>query len=454
MVALVGCGARTDLDAPGNVVSDTGVAAARDGRIDLDPTIPDGSPALDGGDAAFGDGDLAFDGGDVLLPPGCGPALPVYDGLLCGPPERPCRILADETVAGGALRAAAPAVALDPGGSPHMLFSGAFVGHYARREADGAWRVEPIPPSLLRGSLTIAVDGTAYALVEPGLGGVMSLWQRRVGRWEHVDDLGDYAQLGGSLLRSRDGCLHAVLVRSGTDDPRPVYGLYAATGWTFEPLPPLVDSWGTAYPSITLARGGDPHFAYHYFAGPGRGRELWWVAHGGSGERIGIDDGPGGGGPTPIAVTEEPDGLRVYVFHVPRDRHGDLDALVVSIRSPAGGWSDAVVDRWPPGCSDPDTVCRFTPYVALSSGAGDVRLLYVLTRHHRFGGPTAELRLASLSRVRVDVGTVLPAAPGSAGSLSLMVQAVLDAEGRMHIALTQSTRVVGESAVRYMLLGP
>lgn len=458
IVVLAGCGARTGLDMARDAGSEVSATRGRDGGADSGEDAT-GERRDGGSDAAADDGgstieDGGGDGSDAMGSYACGPAAPRFDGPLCGPPSLPCRILADEVVNAEPTIIATPAaIALDLGGSPHLLYQrteGAFRGFYASREAARSWRIEAIPPPLLVGSLVIDSDSTPYALVESGLGVAMSLWRRDMGGWEHVDDLGAYSQLGGTLLRSASGCLHAAVAEIG-GDPHPVYGRRAETGWTFERLPPPVHEWGTTRPSIAIAPSGEVSFAYHFLTD--RGRELWWADSDASAERIASDPGPAGGASPLIAVTEEPDGRHVYVFHVPRNRSGDLGDLLVSMRSPTGTWSDVVVDTWPPDCTGADTSCMFTPYVALASGPGDVRLLYVLTQFHRFG-TTAELRLASVSRGRVDRATVLPTAPGGAGSLSLMVQAAVDAAGRMHIAVVSAVSSATESAVRYLLLGP
>src|SRR5262245_15020485 len=93
---------------------------------------------------------------------GCGTALPAFAGRFCGPPDRPCVALRDETIDERRYtRNSVPSIALDSRGHPHVLYEGVDAtqqGFYAARGDATSWSVETLPAPMAAGSIFLRDD--------------------------------------------------------------------------------------------------------------------------------------------------------------------------------------------------------------------------------------------------------------------------------------------------------
>lgn len=455
----------------------------------LDARRPDG-PRADARRPDFALPDLARpDQGiaDWGTPVGCGFSPKPYGGTFCGAAGgKPCKLLRNETLPGGtAFRNHAPSVALDKSGNPGVLLSvaqGGFKGYYGARAASGAWSVGALSPAVATGGLAVEPAGAMNALVYDGAASGGQLW-RLSGTWQYsaavspslVGQSKGMCGWDGAFAIDRGGCLHTVFASLSSD----LYYLRRkGTSWTSQTLSSTLG--GKAL--LALAPSGVPHV-------------FWWASQGSAGwflyratmpgktetvVSLGSNTLGGENQAFSVTVTGSPsDAGTPHLLYVRRSPANKAQ-LAYGTRASTGAWSFAALETdGANSCTGPCTVgatCQYDysiyrPMAAVSSGSGDVLLLYNQQRY--FGTATgtrqsyppyncqwtyarqaegtvwqARVKGSTVSRAQVASG-VLMAGSGPAS-------AALDAAGRVHLALYALPKgsATGNAEVRYLLIGP
>ncbi|MCB9700976.1 MAG: hypothetical protein H6711_03720 [Myxococcales bacterium] len=398
-------------------------------------------------------------GGDPLV---CDDATLPYAGSLCGPPQLPCVIVADEAASPThAFRNEAPAIAVDNGCAPRILYSvaeGGYFGYSTWREGADQWVTEPTPFELAR--VALAHDRAAdrpLALAYNGAFGT-SLWTREGDLWTKIDAVsGQHIASAHAFARGADGRLHASLYGSDNVDRYAVHD----GAWV------LADVAGEATPrtALTLDPDGAPHLTFWRtvgaswaltYAAPPAAPEILFdlqsnVLELGAHEIAAI---PGDNDPLPVIP---------YVLHA-RRVGGPLHAVVLSHAVGFGKWEsedviveddkDASLCNAPP--NDPGDTCaydyiRHRPLAIYASAGGDVRLLF-LTIHHK-GTLSAEcvdfpfpmcnwVPESDASAAEVRIGWPTDLGPKwttlAAGIFAADLTVTVDAGGRAHAAIYDS----------------
>lgn len=233
---------------------------------DPEPPATDAAP-VDPADAAPGQADASpIDASpvDAAPPVLCDPAAPAYDGPVCGPPERPCLVLADSTLPSpAAFRNDAPAVAVDDACLPQVAFSvaeGGYHGFHARLGTDGQWAVAGTPFPIAMVAAAVTPDGAPVLLAYDGTFAVSLATLDAAGDWVSEAVPGQMLASAAGMQRGSDGVVHAALwdsaglvhYASRADDP--------AGTWQLAPLGERTD----ARTVLALSPGLDqvPHLAW------------------------------------------------------------------------------------------------------------------------------------------------------------------------------------------------
>jgi hypothetical protein len=413
----------------------------------------------------------------------CGGNPSHTNASLCGPPDRPCVILADNTLPG-----AWGDLAVDPNGRPHVLLraeDGTI--SYGELAAEGGWQITQTGFS---GSpVWLDVTDTPLALVNSATSDSrIDLWRRTGDVWQHVDTAPGVSTGSSSVQRDTGGCIHALTT---TVDPPTGSAVLAyavhTDDWSY--LGYVNRPGAIGFGALGLDGLGGPMIAYWQPAElDHRNRTLLWRRPSDAAESVAsaqstfiVDDtvrvafsGTGEGQPHILATRTFPglgDQFGTELIYATRSAPGVTSSpLSPPLTEAASAWSLQVVvqgsadefNPWrceaPPG---PGSVCSFSyDYVRalglVASRSGDTRLFYV--RQHVEGRVVGDCAFGSCTG-RYDAssdGTLYVAWPEN-GSLSHAVvlehipydrgTTVLDSRGRIHLLAT------GYQASRYLMLG-
>jgi hypothetical protein len=367
---------------------------------DPEPPIRDAAP-VDAADAAPVGIDAGLDATpvDAAPPVLCDPAAPAYDGPLCGPPERPCLVLADSTLPSpAAFRNDAPAVAVDAQCLPQVAFSvaeGGYQGFHARLGTDGRWDVTatPFPIATVAAALTPA--GAPVLLAYDGTFGV-ALWTLgAAGDWLSQAVPGEMLASASGMQRGRDGVVHAALRDSGGMVHHARLAGAPDAAWQLAPLGERTDARTVL--ALSPGPGEVPHLAWWRSDSAAGDWLLRWsqgdtdietVSRLGSAglelesQRHALAVGP--------ANAENPGGQPHVLFARRRQDDPGVTELVHATRTAADTWTSALVDdsEVPDAAScayeptAPGETCdvradALWPIAVVAGAAGDVRLIYV-----------------------------------------------------------------------------
>jgi hypothetical protein len=412
----------------------------------------------------------------------CGSGPQRISAPLCGPPDRPCALLADDLLAGAGV------VAVDPQGEPHALLradDGTI--SYADRSTDGTWRTEPTGFS--GAPVWLDTTDTPLALVNSVTSDRrIDLWRRNNNRWQHVDAALGVSTEASSVQRDGGGCIHALTTTIDPPTGSAVLAYAMRTDyWSY--LGHVNKPGEIGFGGLGLDGLGTPLVAYWQPAeSDHRDRTLLWRQPSSAAESVTsaqstfiVDDtvrvafsGTGEGQPHLFATRTFPgfaDQFGTELIYATRSGPG---AAARSASPPSAesesAWTVQVVAQgsadefnpWrceaPPG---PGSVCSFSyEYVRalglVTSSNGDVRLFYV--RQHVEGRVVGGCSLGScVGRYEAaSDGTLYVAWPAN-GSLSQVVvlehlpydqgTTVVDSRGRIHLLAS------GYQASRYLMLG-
>ncbi len=317
-----------------------------------------------------------------------------YAGPLCGPPESPCALTANEAISPDhTFRNEAPAIALDIDCAPQVAYSvavGGYHGYFARRVDDDSWESESTPMDLARVGLDYdPVNEHTYALAYGGAFNA-SLWSRDGGgQWSEEGAIaGQHIGSAYAFERDASGNFHAGLFNSGYvaehglwDGAWALQGFGAQSQQTTLALDPIDDT-----PNLT------------YWTSENLTWELMWATP---------DDGPEvvtalGSNVLEIqqhgvAViptdNDDPLPARPYVL-LAIQQPGGLHTLALAHRVDVDSWSveeiiaedddGASLCQFAPG--GPGETCdfdyvRYLPLSVVASAGGDVRFVYRMTHH-------------------------------------------------------------------------
>lgn len=412
----------------------------------------------------------------------CGGSPPRTSASLCGPPDRPCVLLADNTLPAGA-----GDLAVDPSDRPHALLRAADgTISYGELAAEGEWQF--VQTGFGGAPVWLDVRDAPLALVNSVTSDSrIDLWRRAAGVWQHVDAAPGVSTETSSVQRDGDGCIHAL---TATVDPPTGSAVLAyavhTDYWSY--LGYVNKPGATGSGGLGLDGSGDPVIAYWQPAELDHSsRTLMWRRPSGAAESVAsaqstliIDDtvrvafsGSGEGQPHVLATRPFPgfsDQSGTELIYATRSAHGTTSSSASSSPSDAEpAWSVQVVAQgspdefnpWrceaPPG---PGSVCSFSyEYVRalglVASSNGDVRLFYV--RQHVEGRVVGDCSSGSCTaRYEASSDGALYVAWPENGSLSHAVvlehipydsgTTVLDARGRIHLLATGYPS-------RYLMLG-
>jgi hypothetical protein len=447
-------------------------------RVDPDPD-PDPDPPIDAG---------------FTLPGKCaGPSLP-YDGPLCGPPDRPCSLLANELVISTrSARYTSPGIVLDTQGAPHIVASEnnseeSNRGFYARRDASGAWTApEETPFPVFALALVPGSSGELFALINGGDGNASLRARTPEGQWSDAAPLpGKMYVAPGDFACDSDGTFHAAL---GSTGYALQYGRYKK-GW-------IVDTFNTkgkAPPPLALSTSGGPQITYWDDATQTEPK-LFWRPFPADPELVDTITLSTQALVTNAALTltvappdsQNPEGRPFILYSRPVNDKAIRKEIVYATRDGAGSWqiSPPLAQEIHKYCgSDPaptaGAMCindygEVSPIAVIASQAGDVRFLYVKrSRKDLYNGscsdaqppvckwveqPGSSTYEGDLYMAWVDENKQVGTARLAESMNISGATAVLDASGKIHVALYDS-RAEGEMkpqslyVVRYLQIGP
>jgi hypothetical protein len=474
--------AATTTDAPPAEVSDAPTKGPEAGSPESPlPAPPDGGPPAIP-DAQAADTPVIATGPECTTMPAferpggaCGGA-PTYAGRLCGPPDRPCRILRDETTS--AIPTDLASLSLDEQAQPHLLARDAYGrGYYFRRAASG-WSVENTPFQLASGSLVAMPGGPVLALVS-SFDKRTTLWARHPCGWTSVDRIDGWFPLG-QMAVTKGGCLHSALWGEGAG----IEGRLAVTqrdrSWTTTPV--SEKSWLFYGEVLALSPGGAAQVAYYDEAESTKVSTLHWLAPPMAEERV--FDHPRGWAPiTPLmTVTSGADGTgQPHIVASLADPPSNTRRIIYTTRA-GNGWSTRTLaegsaspsygttDRCLPGRGN---LCKYD-YVAISPplavvAGGDTEVRVLFTRAHTSGDLHWDCpdsySLSSCMQFGKWAGTrsvsgqlIISWLEGSGSAEAVLVddlvadQAITmaDAMGNLHVVVPN--RVPGKF-LRYLMLG-
>lgn len=396
----------------------------------------------------------------------CGPAPPAYDGPLCGPGGDACTVLRDEIVPAPRGAWVLSLAATRDGRARLLLWDnlGGFHGYYATRGA-GAWNIETLPFPVAAGTLAVDPHGQIRVLAYDGDGpGAFTLFARNEHGWAELQRL-PAAVIGAmrSLRSDAEGCLHAAAVV----DDRAAYARWDGR-WGFA----VLSDEHSSIPALALSSEGRPHLA-HWDS------SLHWTAPPGLSETVPPEQPSVGSslialGVTQEATHEQPHLLLNRSFSVDEGivrRFGT--ELAYATRHFDGTWSVQAIERGrlsmsideicgePPYLGGPPCVDHyesFEPVAVVTSGNGDVRLLFVRneveeTYRTRCYGPvcfweswsTDEVGRLEIARVEGESITRAEVAHEVRG---IIADAALDGQGRILLVANDDDRI------RHIVLGP
>jgi hypothetical protein len=431
-------------------------------------------------------------GDDSALPAKCVPALPDYKGPLCGPPDRPCNVLANEIVIGThSTRYASPGIVVDDQGAPHVVASenggeASNFGFYAHREGSGAWTApEKTPFPVVAVSLVPGSSGTFFALINGG-GGAASLQTRGPGgEWSAALPLpGALHAAPGGLACDSSGVFHASL---GNPNFSLQYGRYQ-DHWIVDAL----NVKGAAPPPLAVSNNGTPAIVY-WDAAKMADKKLYWKSYPGEPELVHtISAGDMLVTNAAIAFTmgppdgANPDGRPHVLFSRPSSDTAIRKEIIYATRDGASGWrvSSPIDQEIHTSCSSdppplPGAICdhpyaEVSPIAVIVSRGGDVRLLYVKRIRNDVliascpNPPPATCQWVEQPESSVNSGDLYMAWVDDMGKVastrltqSLDVggaTATLDASGKIHVAVYDArmdgnTKPQNLDMVRYIQLG-
>lgn len=420
-------------------------------------------------------------GGQGGAPPVvCEPGLPPYAGPLCGPASAPCALLADETLASPpSFRNDAPAIAVDGSCVAHIAYSvaeGGFHGFYARRDAAMSWSEAETPFPIALGSVVATPEGVPFVLASDGSSSV-SLWNLVGGQWIGPAQIPGQATVwAGGMGRDGAGVLHAAVMGPNSQLLLAQY----EGGWTTTPISGAQIS---ARVPLALSPEGTPQMAYWFAPAGGGGWQLYWVAPPGAPE-VAAPLGSNGldlaHQRQSIVVTpadgQNPEG-RPHLFFARPLSGGQRQEVVYATRQGAGAWNVLPVDAESAQATyctgepmDGDT-CDFdyeqiSPIGIVASQGGDVRFVYA--KVHRLGtmvavcdqglpfcywGPMTDNSDGQIFVAWMEGNQQAGRAPLGSGILGTNGTLVLDALGRIHVALYDMPLGASGSTVRYLQIG-
>jgi hypothetical protein len=354
------------------------------------------------------------------------------EGALCGPPDRPCKVLEDEILPGAlAYRSDAPSIALDVECTPHVLLSAAtdtYQGYYAKRIGPSSWTSELTPFMMAAGALFIDSQGTRFAVPNDGAFGA-SLWARADDEWIHLQDVPDkVTHWARGVAQSTTGAIYLGFTASEGEIKLGKYtngwDLLTLEGWPSSPAVALSPTDTVYVLALALSNTSWSFSLYSPPSGP----ELVGTFGLGPftfGAPVIRVTAAGAGNPEgkPHILAEGSDGKNVQLVYITKDG--------------AGSWTGSTLENAP---SD----VRIKPLGIVSEAGGGVRRIYT----KQSGLNEEEIRMHWIE-AGGQSGTVSLASSTSVEGCTL----VRDGLGGIQMALYQSVNG-GGSEVRYLRLGP
>lgn len=413
----------------------------------------------------------------------CASGLPPYAGPLCGPMTSPCNLLADENMGVSGGNNDAPAVAVGPDCSAHVVFAALtpdFEGIYADRLGPGEWQQKVLPgPSALAGHV-IGSDGTSYLLTYDGAFHTTLRARPPGGDWQALGTLPEDGWFRSAGLAKDDADrLHAAWVDKEQHllyAAREAGGPWALTKWQ---EPASADD-----PQVAATPEGVAHVVYWSQSPEG------WVPRYVSPS---ADDGP----PSLTEPVAEP-GKQVLEPRAERvklalsadgtpllllvQKVGDPPAPKMSVarREPTGGWTlkelvkpqkdDNPCDNTIPSNTSDEcvaqTAVQLVPIATVVSRGGDTRFLYSRQYTESSYEPkctkpqgietfcTWELK-SSVSRGTIHIARfgagVSVIGKEIATGLPYSGNAVIDGQGTIHVAVYDASDK--DRPTRYLQIG-
>jgi hypothetical protein len=418
-------------------------------RAPLPASGYDAGPPNDGHDADVlaspsdgGAADLA--GVDAFVPVPCGPSTPAFAGSLCGPAPLPCVALANETLPGSFPQMVddRPVIAVGASGQPTIIVPSATVASATInwRDAGGTWHGTPIIPSVVAASL-VRQGNALYAALSTGT--FTESWAQWQGSaWQATETIpGKMVMLSHAVAADDASCF---FVAGSNDQTNLLLGRRSGGTWT---IGVGLSGGRTASepPRVALSPRGRLHVVVAL--GPPTYEGLVWLA-----PPLGVEPLPADI-PTSfeqgleIGVTDDGELGRAHVLYLSND------TLRYATRPAAGGWSGSVIAKnqlaYCPSLQMGATCqldeVHFIPFAVLTSGAGDVRLVYSRTETithlvaQCMGQQCTWMPTGSSETAQVTLGwpsstgvtsTVLATLPGGSRG-----DATVDATGTLHIVV-------------------
>lgn len=422
---------------------------------------------------------------DMLGPPtGCGYALPLYAGSLCGPSPTPCTLKKNEVLPGTAsFRNGSPAIALDTAGEPRILASvasGGYYSFYGVRSSSGTWTMTQAPMTMATGGLIRDAQGNIVALTYAGSagGGLLHTYNGTTFNQTATvsPSLAGYtsAICGWShgFVGDQGGCMHMLM----SDLSGGMAYLKRSSGGNFS-AQSLSGNTAAMGGSVALSPTGTAHLAY--WASAGSSWNVYWQMPPGSATLVAaLGSNMLSDKALPLAVTDlSGAGTPHLLFkRISSSSPGTLELVYARQTGSTFSFTTLQADQSNPCASTACTVgatCHFDyttyqPLAVVASGSGDVRLLFAAKRHYgtwtgtllppnscywQGGQYDGDLRLAW---PQGSSTTQMTLAQNVLVSSSASAEAELDSQGTIHLAVysVNASSTSGYTDVRYLRIGP
>ena len=399
-------------------------------------TTGSGGAAGAGGQGGSGGGQGGSGGGVIAEGP-CAIGTPPTVSELCGPPEGPCVVLADEIVPGEPQEHGdAPPLGLDADCNARMMLPDVLdsPGKYARRSAGGQWTMNPTLFYIERGGIGMRLDGEPLVLIDDGYTNTSIRDRREDGIWWWIQSLGEWSKTWTAAFAQDDaGTLH-VAYESGEYEAvtNLMLGAYSLDG-SFTATP--IKKGFSHRVALSLSPAARPHVAYHiYHEKPGH-YQLYWHSPPATPEAI-LPEGVHYTSDLQMLAVTEPDAEnpegKPHVLTDRRFEDGSRD-LVYATRKGPGAWEVVPVAK---PLNEYD---ELVPLGIVTEPGGGVRLFHMQdsTIHVSWVEPGPKITTAAV------VG------PAHATGSSVR----RDGLGRIHLAFYEGDEYNPQSHVRYLLLG-
>jgi hypothetical protein len=401
-------------------------------------------------------------GGDAFVPEPCSTATPIAPGPLCGSISA-CAVGINEPVPGTFSTSLndSPAIAIDASGAPTIVVptgTAPLLAAIVWRDSSGTWSRASVPSGAVTASLIRSGDAL-YSATEDYQTGATTWSEWKGGAWQTTETVWAHGPPYNHGTAADDsGCFFLAALDENTN-----VRLGRRSGGTWTTGVAFPSGQEALQPHIALSPGGRLHMALN-LGYPTMTTGPSWVAPPLPPETLPSTTAINTlrGERLQIGVTDDGTLGRAHILFT------SFDTLRYATRPAAGGWSDILIaanQLQPCPNPTPNATCTsdnvyFIPATVLTSGSGDVRLLYlrdevIAESMAQCTSPTKCIWAVSSSSESAQLMLGLPSGTGvTSTSLASLPggyfgDAVVDSTGTIH-----ATIIDRAGNLRYLTLGP